>query len=436
MDMGNKIKAIRNDHGMSQEQLAKELHVTRQTVSNWENSKNYPDFTTLVKISEIFNVSLDVLVKDDNDYIKKQKTIERKFVTRKRWIIVLALVVIILGGLCLFIYNLGQGTDNSKRITSTTNVMMTVDLYDASLSRAITKTFDAAEFDNMSTFKRDKVLKSVCGKIEGDIPSVHLGKNTSKISLDFRTTDYYDIAPHITDIELYTTNGMPSKPQKRTEKKVKYNYENGVVTIDVMDFVKKEELLFGEDMPSVPEDVQISECVFLVRYEWGGSEYVSATAVSVLATTDWSEKEAQNILKKVNFFEEDIHASELEIVAQDLKGETHIVAYRTKNKDFYITSITEENGEYLFDYGEIVEGKIPEYYEMTYYDYIRGKYLVVVFFNREIKDVSVEIDYEDATLGSEKYTYNLSEQDREAPAVFILDPAVKNRSFSVNVEVL
>lgn len=140
MDMGSKIKAIRNDHGISQEQLAKELHVTRQTVSNWENNKNYPDFTTLVKISEIFDVSLDILVKDDRNYIKKQKTIEKKFITRKRWIIILLLTVIILAGACLFIYNLGQGTDNAKRITSTTNVMMTVDLYDASLSRAITKT--------------------------------------------------------------------------------------------------------------------------------------------------------------------------------------------------------------------------------------------------------------------------------------------------------
>lgn len=436
MDMGSKIKAIRNDHGISQEQLAKELHVTRQTVSNWENNKNYPDFTTLVKISEIFDVSLDILVKDDRNYIKKQKTIEKKFITRKRWIIILLLTVIILAGACLFIYNLGQGTDNAKRITSTTNVMMTVDLYDASLSRAITKTFDADEFNSMSDSHKERVLKEVCGKIEGDIPAVHLGKSTSRINLDFRTTDYYDITPHITDIELYTANGMPPKPEKRTDREVKYNDDNGVVTLDVMDFVKSEELAVSDNNSSVSEEEQISECIFLIRYEWGGAEYVSVTAVSILSTTDWSETKAQNILKEVSHFDEDIQASELEIVAQDLKGETHAVAYRTKNKDFLVAAITEEEGKYLVDYGEVIESEIPDYYEMTYYDYKRSKYNVVVFFNGEIKDISVEIVYEDSTLGSEKYTYNLSEQDRETPAVFILDPAVKDGNFSINIETL
>lgn len=416
--------------------MANELHVTRQTVSNWENNKNYPDFTTLVKISELFDVSLDVLIKDDNEYIKKQGIVERKFITRKRWIIILSLVVILLGGLCVFIYGLGQGTDNAKRVTTSTNVMMTVNLYDASLSRAITKTFDAKEFNNMSDAQQKKILKDVCGKIEGDIPAVHLGPNTSQISIDFRTTDYYDIAPHITDIELYTTNGIPPNLQKHTDRKVRYNYEDGVVTIDVMDFVKNEELTFGDTMTSVPEDEQISECVFLVRYEWGGSEYVSVTAVSVLSNTDWSETEAQKMLKEVWFVDEDVRADELEIVAQDLKGDTHVVVFRKEKKEFCIAAITEENGEYVLYHGETIEGEVPEYYEMTYYDDIRGKYQVIIFFNGEIKDISVEIDYEDKAFGSEKYTYNLSEQDRTAPAVFILGPDVKNRSFNVDIDEL
>ena len=44
---------------MSQEQFAEEIGVTRQTVSNWEIYKNYPDISTIVKISDIFNISLD-----------------------------------------------------------------------------------------------------------------------------------------------------------------------------------------------------------------------------------------------------------------------------------------------------------------------------------------------------------------------------------------
>ena len=43
MDIGKKIQAIRNDHEMTQAEFADKFHVSRQTVSNWENNKNYPD---------------------------------------------------------------------------------------------------------------------------------------------------------------------------------------------------------------------------------------------------------------------------------------------------------------------------------------------------------------------------------------------------------
>ncbi len=60
---------------MSQEELAEILNVTRQTISNWENAKSYPDIETLVKISEKFNVSLDILLKNDKHMIE---TIDKK----------------------------------------------------------------------------------------------------------------------------------------------------------------------------------------------------------------------------------------------------------------------------------------------------------------------------------------------------------------------
>ena len=78
-----------------------------------------------------------------------------------------------------------------------------------------------------------------------------------------------------------------------------------------------------------------------------------------------------------------------------MKGETHIVACSEKNKDFWIYVITEENGVYQFGFGQGTEDRTPECFEMTNYDYVRGKYQVFVFLNQEIKDISVEIDYED-----------------------------------------
>ena len=44
MNIGNKIQKLRNDCNMSQAEFAEKFHVTRQTVSNWENNKNYPDW--------------------------------------------------------------------------------------------------------------------------------------------------------------------------------------------------------------------------------------------------------------------------------------------------------------------------------------------------------------------------------------------------------
>ena len=61
MNLGDKLIEIRKENKMSQESFAETLGVTRQTVSNWENYKNYPDINTLIKISDKFNISLDIL---------------------------------------------------------------------------------------------------------------------------------------------------------------------------------------------------------------------------------------------------------------------------------------------------------------------------------------------------------------------------------------
>ncbi|MBQ0005721.1 MAG: DUF3955 domain-containing protein [Clostridiales bacterium] len=65
MDFGSQIKKIREDNGMTQEQFALKLNVSRQAVSNWENNKNLPDIGMLIVISNVFLVSLDYLIKGD-----------------------------------------------------------------------------------------------------------------------------------------------------------------------------------------------------------------------------------------------------------------------------------------------------------------------------------------------------------------------------------
>lgn len=57
---------------LSQEELADKIYVTRQTISNWENDRNYPDIRSLVLLASVFGVSLDILVKGDVQTMKEQ----------------------------------------------------------------------------------------------------------------------------------------------------------------------------------------------------------------------------------------------------------------------------------------------------------------------------------------------------------------------------
>ena len=72
MELGKQIKKYRTEAGLSQEALADKVYVSRQTISNWENDKSYPDIKSLVLLSEIFQISLDNLIKGDLEKMKKE----------------------------------------------------------------------------------------------------------------------------------------------------------------------------------------------------------------------------------------------------------------------------------------------------------------------------------------------------------------------------
>lgn len=64
---GEKIKKLRQEKGWSQEKLAEKLNISRQAVYKWEANKGYPDISNLIEISEIFDVTIDELIKGDQD---------------------------------------------------------------------------------------------------------------------------------------------------------------------------------------------------------------------------------------------------------------------------------------------------------------------------------------------------------------------------------
>lgn len=70
MEIGKKLKEARVNSGLTQEQVAEKINVSRQTVSNWENEKSYPDIISIISLSDLYNVSLDMLLKGDENMIK------------------------------------------------------------------------------------------------------------------------------------------------------------------------------------------------------------------------------------------------------------------------------------------------------------------------------------------------------------------------------
>ena len=72
MELGSQIKKYRNDLSLSQDALAQKVYVSRQTISNWENDKSYPDVNSLILLSNVFNTSIDNLVKGDIEIMREE----------------------------------------------------------------------------------------------------------------------------------------------------------------------------------------------------------------------------------------------------------------------------------------------------------------------------------------------------------------------------
>ncbi|MBS6184246.1 MAG: helix-turn-helix transcriptional regulator, partial [Clostridium celatum] len=109
MNIAMTILKIRKEKKMTQEEFAKLFNVTRQTVSNWENEKSYPDLQTLIKISDMFEISLDTLMKGDKTMVKKfdKELLQNKLIKNilKISSIIIAILVIAYGIYTAIWYN-------------------------------------------------------------------------------------------------------------------------------------------------------------------------------------------------------------------------------------------------------------------------------------------------------------------------------------------
>lgn len=88
MEIYTKLKEARTRVGLTQEKAAEELSVSRQTISNWENGKSLPDIVSVMKMSDLYQISLDELLKGDQKMkeklekdVKNQKVNKRLIIT-------------------------------------------------------------------------------------------------------------------------------------------------------------------------------------------------------------------------------------------------------------------------------------------------------------------------------------------------------------------
>lgn len=77
MQIGEKIKHLRQSNKMSQSDLAKSLHVSYQAISNGERNKSYPDKENIIMISNLFNVPLDELMRDEQKYTPRSNSLPK-----------------------------------------------------------------------------------------------------------------------------------------------------------------------------------------------------------------------------------------------------------------------------------------------------------------------------------------------------------------------
>ena len=98
MEIGKKLKNARVQSGMTQENVAEKINVSRQTISNWENEKSYPDIISVIELSNLYSISLDVLLKGDEKMIEhlEESTNVVKSNQKMIWAIIVNIIVVAL----------------------------------------------------------------------------------------------------------------------------------------------------------------------------------------------------------------------------------------------------------------------------------------------------------------------------------------------------
>lgn len=102
MKIGDKLKDARLKKSMTQEEVAEKLFVSRQSISNWENNKTYPDIGNVIALSDLYEISLDELLKGSDNFMKHLEESTDIVKSNKKLIFFIILVLIAMIVMAIF----------------------------------------------------------------------------------------------------------------------------------------------------------------------------------------------------------------------------------------------------------------------------------------------------------------------------------------------
>ncbi|MBZ5482513.1 helix-turn-helix transcriptional regulator [Priestia megaterium] len=97
MELGEQLKSLREEKNMSREELAQRMNVSRQAIYKWETNKGYPDIENLIKLSDLYEITLDELIKNDRTFQDKISINRGKRIFEDRKAFIIGFTLFLLG---------------------------------------------------------------------------------------------------------------------------------------------------------------------------------------------------------------------------------------------------------------------------------------------------------------------------------------------------
>lgn len=125
MEFPEQLKANRQRIGLSQEDLAQRIYVSRQTISNWETGKTYPDISSLLLLSNLFDVSVDELLKGDVVSMEDKIRNDSRTLGHLGWAMLGFIVAaLVSGGVAIVVRDVGPMTQDDISVASTISLIL------------------------------------------------------------------------------------------------------------------------------------------------------------------------------------------------------------------------------------------------------------------------------------------------------------------------